>query len=140
MTPPPLVVDTNLVVSGVLTAFADAPTTRVLNGMLRGEFVFLLSQDLLVEYRAVMLRPAVRRYHKLADGHVDRILTELVANARVLEVASSGEASREDGHLLALLAVEPAAALVTGDRALGSQLRGRATVLSPRALAEILNV
>ena len=41
-----LVVDTNIVVAGLLTGDPDSPTARVLNGMLEARFVYLLSPAL----------------------------------------------------------------------------------------------
>ena len=57
----PLVVDTNVVVSGLLTSVADAPPAMLLDAMLAGRVSFLLSTDLLAEYRDVLLRPAIAR-------------------------------------------------------------------------------
>jgi hypothetical protein len=42
----PAVIDTNVVVSGVLTENPASPTVRILDGMLAGRFRFLLSVDL----------------------------------------------------------------------------------------------
>ena len=65
----PAVIDTNVVVSGVLTKDSPSPTVRILDGMLAGRFRFLLSVDLLAEYRDVPLAaedpPAAST---LADG------------------------------------------------------------------------
>jgi len=57
----PAVIDTNVVVSGLLTSLAASPTVRILDGMLVGAFRFLLSVELLAEYRAVLLRQKIRR-------------------------------------------------------------------------------
>ena len=43
------VVDTNVVVAGLITGASDSPVRRVLDGMLAGAFRFLLSPDLLAE-------------------------------------------------------------------------------------------
>ena len=59
MSGPALVVDTNVVVSGLITSDATAPTARILDAMLRGELRFLLSEELLSEYRSVLLRPKI---------------------------------------------------------------------------------
>jgi len=65
MTSRPAVIDTNVVVSGLITKDARAPTARIVDGMLRGRFPFLLSNLTLREYREVLLRPAIRRKHGL---------------------------------------------------------------------------
>jgi hypothetical protein len=43
------VVDTNVVVEGLLTKDPAAPTARILDGMLAGSFPFILSVVLLAE-------------------------------------------------------------------------------------------
>ena len=49
MTVGPVVVDTNVVVAALLTADAAAPPARILDGMLGGRFLYLLSPALLAE-------------------------------------------------------------------------------------------
>jgi len=63
VTRPVAVVDTNVVVSGLLTAEVTAPTHRILNAMLDERINFLLSIALLAEYREVMLRPRIQKRH-----------------------------------------------------------------------------
>lgn len=129
----PLVVDTNVVVSGLLTSDLAAPTARILDAMLRGDLRFLLSEELLSEYRRVLLRPKIAAAHGLAPREIDEILVRLAANAAVIATPPPAAEPRDDDHLFALLAAEPAALLVSGDeRALRrAASRGR----SPRALA-----
>ena len=81
------VIDTNVVVSGLLTANADAPTARILDAMVAGTVRFALSADLLAEYRLVLLRPRIRRLHGLSEREIDEVLTEIVQAALVLEPA-----------------------------------------------------
>jgi len=131
---PPAVVDTNVVVSGLMTRDKDAPTAVVLSGMLRGSFRFLLSVDLLAEYRSVLLRPAIRRRHKMPEGDVDDLLAEIAALAemRSLDAVSDRE-RRADRHLRLLLLASPGAVLVTGDEALRSSLPAGVEALTPRS-------
>jgi predicted nucleic acid-binding protein len=114
----PFVVDTNVVVAGLITRQPSAATARILDGMLSGELRFLLSEDLLAEYRSVLLRAKIVAAHGLTGEEVDEVLVRIAANGAVhepgpAEIASSGPAG--DPHLFALLAVEPAALLVSGD-------------------------
>jgi len=113
----PLVVDTNVVVAGLLTNDPAAPTARILDAMLRGEARFLLSEELLAEYRTVLLRPKIARLHGLAAEEVDAILLRLATNGAVREPALAVRGPRGDGHLFALLEEEPEAWLVSGDAA-----------------------
>ena len=129
------VIDTNVVVAGLLTAEPSAPTAQVLDGMVAASFPFLLSADLLAEYRAVLLRPRIRSRHGLGEEEIDSLLTELVANAliREPEPATDRAPSRQDQHLWDLLATERGAVLVTGDRRLLSRPPSGASVLTPAA-------
>ena len=127
------VVDTNVVAAGLLTSDAASPTARILDLMLSGAQRFLLSVELLTEYRDVLLRPKIVRRHGLSADEIDRVLAALVLQAAFREVAplGAGRSPRGDEHVVALLAVDPGAVLVTGDRALARQVGERA--LSPGA-------
>src|SRR5690606_2425361 len=50
----PVIVDTNVVVAGLLTGNDASPVARVLDGMLAGSFPFVVSEALLAEYRTVL--------------------------------------------------------------------------------------
>lgn len=140
MTRGPAVIDTNVVVSGVLTRQAVSPTARILDGMLAGRFRYLLSTELLAEYREVLLRPKIRRRHRLTEADVDVLLTELAANGIVLEPERSRKQRRKRGdeHLWELLAAGASAILVTGDQKLIEEPVGGARVMSARDFADML--
>ena len=127
-----VVVDTNVLVAGFITADTNSPTARVLNDMLNGELLFLLSPALLSEYRAVLLRPKIVALHGLADREIDAVLTEITLNALWREPVVDGNAPDPgDNHLWALLDHEPEATLVTGDQKLLSDPHEQAIVISP---------
>ena len=132
------VIDTNVVVSGVLTSELDAPTRLILDGMLDRRFTFFLSGDLLAEYRSVLLRPKVRKLHGLNNQEVDEILTEIAANAVVRdpEKLRVEPPDKVDRHLWRLLETFEDAILVTGDRDLldSNQFAGR--IMKPREFVE----
>jgi uncharacterized protein len=135
MTRPPVIVDTNVLISGLITGEPTAPTARILDGMLDASFSFLLSIDLLAEYRNVLLRPRLRNRHCLGAEEIDRILREIAANGILIENPPKPKArdSRTgDEHLWALLDAAPEALLVTGDRALQTPADEPKRVLSPR--------
>ena len=138
MTPGPAVIDTNVVVSGVLTRLAVSPTARVLDAMLNGDFRFLLSIELLAEYREVLLRPKIRRRHRLSDADVEAILTEIAADGIDLEPKRPPKERRRRGdeHLWELLAASPSAFLVTGDQRLIEEPVGGARVMTARAFVD----
>lgn len=133
-----VVVDTNVLVAGLITANALSPTARILDGMLRGEVLFALSPALLGEYRAVLMRPKLVGLHGLSEAEVDRLLTELTANALWREPqVETAAPDPNDGHLWALLDCEPAASLVTGDQLLLAQPHRRAPVIRPADYIEL---
>jgi len=137
--PPTAVIDTNVVVAGVLTAAADSPTARILDGMRRGAFPFLLSAALLAEYREVLLRPKIRKVHGLSEREIDLLLTELATHAVVREPeAAAGAPDPRDNHLWTLVLGVPGSALVTGDLALTRTPPPGSRVLSPREFVDAL--
>lgn len=132
-----VVVDTNVVVAGLITAEAGAPTARILDAMLGGRLRYLLSEELLAEYRTVLLRPKLVELHGLLPGEIDEILIRIASHAVVRCLAGPPQGTAGDRHLLALLALlstEPGALVVSGDAALlrKAAQRGR----SPRELVD----
>lgn len=115
MTPGPFVVDTNVVVAGLVTRDPSASTARILDAMLRGELFYLLSEELLTEIRDVLLRPKIVAAHGLSAEEVDEILVRIAANGAVRDPEATTDGPRGDRHLFALLAAEPRAILVSGD-------------------------
>lgn len=121
MTLPVFVIDTNVLVAGLIAADTGSPTVRVVDAMLAGEVIFLVSPALLREYRTVLLRPKLVRLHRLTVEEIDRLLEEIVANALWREPDAPVRDTPPDPgdtHLWELLAGDPGAILVTGDRLL----------------------
>ncbi len=132
MSRPPVIVDTNVVVAGLLTAQAASPVARILDGMLTAAFPFVVSPALLADYHAVLVRPALRKLHGLSVKQIETILTDLAQHAIVLEpVAGPPAPDAGDQLLWDLLAARAELRLVTGDKLLlqGFGMRGR--VLTP---------
>jgi len=134
----PVVVDTNVLVSGLLSREPDSPLSAVLDGMINGSLPFLLSPQLLAEYRTVLLRPRVQHYHGLSLREVDAILTEIAANGIWREPIESAPAPDPgDDHLWQFLSAASGSILVTGDQLLLQNPPGSASVLSPRSYLEL---
>ena len=127
-------IDTNVVVSGLIVADSSSPPARILNAMIDGSLIYLMSPELLDEYAAVLGRPALVRIHGRTRDELDRLLTELVANSIWRE--PTGAPDPGDNHLWALLASEPNAQLVTGDRLLLANPPSGVPVVSPRGLVD----
>lgn len=128
------IVDTNVVVAGLITMQAGSPTAQILDAMLDGQLIYLLSPDLLREYRAVVLRPKLTHIHGLNETEIDALLTDITANALWRDPPADPlhqTPDPQDRHLWALLACEPSAVLVTGDRLLQANPRPGSSVISP---------
>lgn len=138
MTRVAVIVDTNVIVAGLLTSRADSPVSRILDGMLAAGFSFVLSGALIAEYRSVMRRPALRKLHGLTDDELDEILVELVQHAIVLEPIAAAARAPDPGDRLSwdLLATRDDLVLVTGERRLLRDAGMRGRVITPREFVE----
>lgn len=133
------VVDTNILVAGLISGQPDSPTAQVVDAMLDGRLIYLLSPELLQEYRLVLLRPKLLRLHGLDEEQIDQLLTEITANAiwhETLPEITGHAPDPGDEHLLTLLAAESFAALITGDRLLLKQPPSHNAVFSPANYVE----
>ncbi len=140
MRPRPAIIDTNVVVAGLIISDPAAPTAQILDGMLDGRFPFVLSIDLLTEYRQVLLRRRVRASHGLTPEEVDSILAMVATNAiiRGPTKASLRAPDPGDQHVWDLLVSLPEAIVVTGDATLIRGAPRHASVVLPRILVELL--
>jgi putative PIN family toxin of toxin-antitoxin system len=115
------IIDTNVVVAGLLASRPDSPVARILDGMLSAAFACVLSEPLLAEYRAVLLRPHLTQLHGLSEIQIDTVLTELVQHAVVLTPPAQQAflaPDPGDQFLWNLLAMRTDLVLVSGDKRL----------------------
>jgi len=142
MKPFPAIIDTNILVSGFISGNHLSPPSVIVDGMLQAAFPFLLSVELLQEYRQVLLRPKIQRLHNLAEIEIDIILEELVANAILREsVETSSKApDKNDQHLWELLAAMPDALLITGDHLLITNPPDFARVITAQSFLILLKL
>ena len=112
-----VVIDTNVVVAGLLSADPDSPVVRILDGMLDAAFAFVVSPALLAEYRAVLLRPHICARHRLAAHEIDTLLTDLAEHAMIITAPPSPQPAPDpkDQMLWDLLATHSDLVLITGD-------------------------
>lgn len=139
MIPRLLIIDTNVLVAGMLSNNIDSPTARIIDAMLDGRIMHLLSPALLQEYRDVLLRPKLSKLHGLSTDEVDQILSEITANAVWGEaVEYYGAPDPGDDHLWSLLQSTDAV-LVTGDQLfLDNAPRAASTILPKTCVVEFL--
>lgn len=138
------IIDTHVVVAALLTAHADSPVARILDGMLSAVFPFVVSEALLAEYREVLVRPKLRKLHGLSEAEVDAILTDMVRHAIVLTPVSADLNPKApdagDQFLWDLLATRADLVLVTGDKLLLLDEAMQQRVIFPQAfVAQFLN-
>lgn len=138
MTRTTAIVDTNVVVAGLLTCHNESPVARMLEGMLTAGFPFVLSEALLAEYRTVLLRPVLRKLHGLNVVEVEALLTDIALHAIVLIPVSlpalpfAPRAPDPGDQLLwNLLAARADLVLVTGDKLLLRDASMLGRVVSP---------
>jgi len=135
-----VIVDTHVVVAGLLTGNAASPVARILDGMLAATFPFVVSAALLAEYRTVLVRPALRKLHGLTVAEVEALLTDIAQHAIVLVPmavhAAPPAPDLGDQLLWDLLAARADLLLVTGDKALLADRGMRSRVVTPLSFVE----
>ena len=131
------IIDTNVVVAGLLTSHADSPVARILDGMLGADFAFVLSEALLAEYRSVLVRPRLCKLHGLSSPEIDTILLDIARHAVVLSpvktVATPVAPDPGDQFIWDLLTTRADLVLVTGDKLLLQDKAMQQRVVSPQA-------
>ena len=139
MTPPVFVVDTNVIVSALIGSDSKAPPAQIVDAMLDGSILYLMSGELLIEYASVLRRPRLVRLHARSEEEIDRLLAELTANAIWCEAPAGDRApDANDDHLRALLASWAGSRLVTGDRLLVESASPEQPVLTPRDFVNLI--
>jgi predicted nucleic acid-binding protein len=138
---PAVIVDTNVVVAGLLTGNDASPalakSARILDGMLMAAFPFVVSEALLAEYRTVLVRRGLRKLHGLTVAEVETLLTDIAQHAIVLApVAVQPAPDPGDELLWELLAARADLLLVTGDKALQRDAGMQSRVVSPQSFVE----
>ena len=132
-----VIVDTHVVVAGLLTGHDTSPVARILDGMLAAAFPFVVSEALLAEYRSVLVRPGLRKLHGLTAAEVEELLTDIALHAIVVAPGVGSPAPEAGDQLLwDLLAARPDLLLATGDNVLQRDAAMQARVLSPQAFIE----
>ena len=139
MSLPTVIVDTNVVVAGLITKDPEAIVCQILDAMFSGRLPYLLSADLLNEYEWILLRPKISRYHGLDAREVGGLLEELAINAIWRDPPKSTDApDPNDNHLWSLLRNQDGCILITGDLLLVEDPPADASVLTPKHFLEIL--
>lgn len=137
MTPRLFIIDTNVLVAGLISTAKTAPTVKILDAMLKGSILYVISPALLQEYRTVLLRPKLCELHGLPESEVDQLLAEITANSIWREPTESHQAPDSgDNHLWSLLLHTVDTILVTGDLLLLDNAPNDKSVIIPRTCLE----
>lgn len=138
MTPHVFIIDTNVFVAGLISSVYTSPTVNILDAMLTGSLMYVLSPALLQEYRMVLMRPKLLKLHGLTEDEVDQLLSEITANAIWREPPISHQApDAGDDHLWSLLLQTNDTILVTGDQLLLNKPPVNKSVITPATCLEV---
>jgi putative PIN family toxin of toxin-antitoxin system len=115
-----ILLDTNIVMSGLGAKNRQSPTRLILDAVKAGRFQILLSPALIEEYQDVLNRPESTRWHGLQPPLPERFILELINIAVVVDppFPQSLPGDPDDAHLWALLEAVPDSVLITGDKRL----------------------
>lgn len=108
-----VVIDTNVIVSALITKNPNAATTRVLELALMGEIVPLYDQDVLDEYLEVL----TRKKFKLKENSIQYIIKTITINGiDTLRTSFLEDMPDEDDRVFYELSLsEPDSLLITGN-------------------------
>lgn len=112
-----VVVDTNVLVSGLISE--AGPPARIVDAILRGEIVPVMSVATHAELEGVLLRPRLLTFFRRKGVTPQRLLTELEQVAQFMKPKSVKVAIRDekDRPFLELAAAKPAPDfIITGDK------------------------
>lgn len=138
MTPRVFIIDTNVFVAGLISSIRISPTVKILDAMLSGSIMYVLSPALLQEYQTVLMRPKLIKLHGLKVNEVDQILSEIVANAIWREPTVLHQApDAGDDHLWNLLLQTDDTILITGDHLLLSKPPANKSIITPATYLEV---
>ena len=114
--PPRLVIDTNVFVSGLISA--EGPPARLLRAFQEKRAIHLVSDPIVEEYLRVLDYPRIRRFKKITDAFVADIAAYLVYQTERVELWSRIRMSPDpDDDVFLNTAVDGRATLlVSGDK------------------------
>ena len=100
------VIDTNIIVAGVLTKSPRSSNRRVMDRFFAGDFELCLSRSTLAEIQHVLALPQMRKIHRLTDSDIKRLCRAMAVRSRVfvptaaVSPASPGTSLTQNGYPL----------------------------------------
>jgi putative PIN family toxin of toxin-antitoxin system len=115
--PPRLVVDTNIIVSGLITS--GTPPARILDAVHNKKITLLISDEVLSEYLRVLEYPHIRKYKKITDETISHLTALFINETERVEILTPITAcpDPDDDKFLSLAVEGQADFIITGDKA-----------------------
>lgn len=115
--PPRLVVDTNIIVSGLITS--GTPPAKILDAVHNKKIILLISDEVVSEYLRVLEYPHIRKYKKITDETISHLTALFINETERVEILISIAASPDpdDDKFLSLAVEGQADFIITGDKA-----------------------
>lgn len=131
-----VVIDTNVLVSALITRNENSPTVQILRFLANGNIVPVYSEDILKEYNEVLRRAKF----KLSESLIINLLKDIMDNgSKITELAKVTETMPDPKNIVfyavTLSAQDKDAFLVTGN---GKHFPEKPFVVTPSELVEIL--
>lgn len=131
-----VVIDTNVLVSALITRNENSPTVQILRFLANGNIVPVYSEDIVKEYNEVLRRAKF----KLSESLIINLLKDIMDNGlKITELAEVTETMPDPKDIVfyavTLSAQDKEAFLVTGN---GKHFSEKPFVVTPSELVEIL--
>jgi putative PIN family toxin of toxin-antitoxin system len=78
------VIDTNVLVSALLTSNIDAATVKVVEALMKGQIIPLFDKDIIKEYAEVLKRPKFNFSETVVDYYIRAIMDKGLVSSRVM--------------------------------------------------------
>ncbi|WP_297647853.1 putative toxin-antitoxin system toxin component, PIN family [uncultured Treponema sp.] len=131
-----VVIDTNVLVSALITRNESSPTVRILRFLANGNIVPVYSDEIIKEYNEVLRRDKF----KLSENIIINLLKDVMDNGlKITEFVESNETMPDPKdvvfYIVTLSAQDKDAFLVTGN---GKHFPEKSFIVTPSELVEIL--
>lgn len=139
------VVDTNVIVAGVLSSNATSASRALIDRLRAGEFLLLMSPEALLEIEEVLTLPEMKAIHGLTDDEIRAFCQSLQVGSRMVSGTTpvSPALTRDvtDTKWVAIAVEGDADCLVTKDRRHLLRLNrvGRTKIVTPRKFLQALD-
>lgn len=112
-----LVVDTNIIVSGLITS--GTPPAKILDAIHNKRITLLISDEVISEYLRVLEYPHIRKYKKITDETISHLTALFINETERVEILTPITASPDpdDDKFLSLAVEGQADFIITGDKA-----------------------